>query len=671
MPYYYRRNYYPKWRRWRSRRNRFRRHFRRRTYRRRWVSNPFNKITLKQWQPPYKKTCYIKGQTCLIYYNNDRLGFNSVMYEKSIVPFHWPGGGSFCVSKFTLDGLFDMHKECRNWWTGSNLDLPLCKYKGCTLTFYQAQNTDFIFKVTNEQPAVSNKLTYPSTHPQIMLMSNQHHILSSTQNRKKRKPYTRIHIPPPEMFENKWYFTQDLFKLPLLQIFATAANMPNPYLKPNRKSNNTVFYGINTESIQNREMSVETNQSWPFKKLGTQNYYFYYYTLENPPSDSGEILVKNLIAVADIKNNKPGQSFSEQQTTNRKTWQEYFNSYSQFWGNPFNHQLNEHPEYFYYSFISPEQLATTAKSKSETMKWSELTSTNANYALTKFDQPIFIPYQYNPEKDTGEDTQCYFLSNREGHGWDPPGIPEITLEGFPMWLILWGFADFQKNLKKIINIDTTYILTIKSKFTQRPRTYPIVPINESFMQGNSPYENTCLPEDITKWYPMYQYQTQEQNKILQTGPFAPYIQNLISDNLCMYYKFKFQWGGSPPKTVNVENPSHQNIFPIPRNEHETTSLQSPGTAPESILYSFDFRHGDYTTKALTRITKDWPIKETVSKITEPESGQLLQQMFQFLQTSEETQEKKEKEMQQYIQLLRQQQQQYRERIASILNNQQL
>lgn len=591
------------------------------------------------------------------------------MYEKSIVPMHWPGGGSFSVSKFTLDGLFDMHRECRNWWTGTNQDLPLCKYKGCTLTFYQAEYTDFMFKVTNEQPALSNKLTYPGTHPQIMLMTSKRNILPSKQNRKRRKPYTKLHIPPPEMFENKWYFTTDLFKIPLLQIYATACNLNNPYIKPNKRSNNTTFWGLNTESIQNREMSLETDASWPFKKQGTQNYYFYYYTSNNPPTDTSQIQVQYLICVTDIKNNKPGESFNDQTHTLNKTWNEYWTNNKQFWGNPFNKHLNEHPEYFYYSFVSPETLANTAKNKQQNMTWKDLTDTNQSYALVKFDQPIFIPFQYNPEKDTGEDTKVYFLSNREGHGWDPPGIPEITLEGFPMWLILWGFADFQKNLKKIINIDTTYILTIQSKFTQRPRTYPIVIINESFIEGNSPYEKTCLVEDITKWYPMYQYQTEEQNKILQTGPFTPNILNLFSDNLCMYYKFKFMWGGSPPKTVNIENPSHQSGFPIPRNEYETTSLQSPGTAPESLLYSFDLRHGDYTTKALTRITKDWPIKETVSKITEPGSGELLQQMFEVLQASEETQEKKEKEMQQFISLLRQQQQSYRQRIASILKSQ--
>ncbi len=71
------------------------------------------------------------------------------MYEESIVPNHWPGGGSFSVTKYTLNALFSLHEKCRNWWTGSNIDLPLCRYKGCSLKFYQCKWTDYVVKNTN------------------------------------------------------------------------------------------------------------------------------------------------------------------------------------------------------------------------------------------------------------------------------------------------------------------------------------------------------------------------------------------------------------------------------------------------------------------------------------------------------------------------------------------
>nr|UGV37786.1 MAG: ORF1 [TTV-like mini virus]UGV39644.1 MAG: ORF1 [TTV-like mini virus]UGV42299.1 MAG: ORF1 [TTV-like mini virus] len=663
MPFYYRRPYYRYRRQRRYRRARLRRYFRRRPYRRYWVSNPYNKLTLKQWSPPFKKTCYIKGQCCIIYYNNERLGWNSTMYEKSTVPFHWPGGGSFSVSQYTLDVLFDMHKTCRNWWTGSNEDLPLCRYKGCELKFYQCNYVDYIVKVINELPANSNKLTYPSTQPNIMLMSQNKHIIASKQNRKKRKPYTKLKVPPPPQFQNKWYFTTDLYKIPLMHIHATTANLTNPYVKPQNLSNNITFWGINTQSIQNKAFNTQ-DTFWPFKKLGTLQHYFYFHA-HGTEDKSEDFLIADLIPLTNPTKNTHGFAFNDLPPATRGDIKNYIDKWENYAGNPFYKDINEHIEDIYYSLRSPQYIKSKKSSITTSTKWKDINEESSPNILTPFNEPIYIPFQYNPEKDTGEDTEVYLVNNRDGHGWENPGIPEITLSGFPLWIILWGYIDFQKNLKKAINIDTEYIMVFKSKYTQRPKAYPIVIINESFIQGNSPYENKPLPEDETKWFPMVQYQTQEQNKILSVGPFAPNSIQCKSDNVCMYYKFKFEWGGTPPKHITIENPTHQIQYPVPSNEHETNSLQNPGQAPESILYSFDFRHGDYTTAALSRITKDWPIKETVSTLAEPTKRQLLQQAFQFLQDSEETQEKKEKEMQNIINQLRNQQQLYRQQIIEL------
>nr|UGV35160.1 MAG: ORF1 [TTV-like mini virus] len=666
MPYYYRRRRYnyrrPRWygRGW------IRRPFRRRFRRKRRVRPTYTNIPLRQWQPPYKRTCYIKGQDCLIYYSNLRLGMNSTMYEKSIVPVHWPGGGSFSVSMLTLDALYDIHKLCRNWWTSTNQDLPLVRYKGCKLTFYQSTYTDYIVRVHTELPANSNKLTYPNTHPLMMMMAKYKHIIPSRQTRKKRKPYTKIFIKPPPQFENKWYFATDLYKIPLIQIHCTACNLQNPFVKPDKLSNNVTLWSLNTISIQNRNMSIDQGQSWPFKVLGTQSFYFYLYAPGNPPTTPDNIQIADLIPLTNPRENKPGMSLNEAKIGGKTDFNNYKTNYKNYWGNPFNVEIQEHIQDILYSLKSPEAIKSAWTT--ENMTWKQLDNAG-QMALTPFNEPIFTQIQYNPDRDTGEDTQLYLLSNSTGNGWDPPGIPELILEGFPLWLIYWGFADFQKNLKKVTNIDTNYMMVAKTKFTQKPGTFYLVLLNDTFVQGNSPYEKQALPEDNIKWYPQVQYQLEAQNKLLQTGPFTPNIQGQLSDNISVFYKFYFKWGGSPPKAINVENPAHQIQYPIPRNEHETTSLQSPGEAPESILYSFDYRHGNYTTTALSRISQDWALKDTVSKITEPDRQQLLKQALECLQISEETQEKKEKEVQQLISNLRQQQQLYRERIISLLKDQ--
>lgn len=591
------------------------------------------------------------------------------MYEKSLVPEKWPGGGTFSVLQFTLENLFDMHEYCRNWWTTSNAELPLCRYLGVDFRFYQCEFVDYIVKIETDLPPNSNKLTYPSAHPAMQMMSNKKLIIPSRQHHHRKKPYFKVHVNPPPQFKNSWYFTVDMYKHALCQLHISTTNLTNPFQKPDRLSNTVTFWTLNTKSIQNRTFGKDTGQSWPFKSIGTFIYYMYYYATEPLPNNNEHILLDHLIPLANPRDFKPGDSFSDLPPLNKPKREQYYSNWKNYWGNIFHPEITKDISHLGFSRKSPEAIQNEIKTKPNITKWSELDEAATQMTLTPFNEPIFIPHQYNPEKDSGIDTKIYFLSNYEGHGWDPPGIPEIEIDGFPIWLALWGYSDFQKRLKKILNIDTTYIMTIKTNNTQRPNENPLVIINKSFIEGHSPYQNEALPEDITKWYPMYQYQTIEQNKLLQTGPYTPYTPDALSDNVTLMYKFRWKWGGCPPKHITVDDPAHQIQYPIPRNEHQTNSLQNPGQPPETMLYSFDHRHGNITTTAFERITRDWPIKDILSPITESTTKQQVQEAFQQLQMSEETQHKKEEEIKKIIHQLQHEQQCIRQRIACILTTQ--
>nr|UGV37529.1 MAG: ORF1 [TTV-like mini virus] len=670
MPFYYRRNYYSynKWRRRRPR-NWFRRPFRRRFWRRkrRRVRNNRKPIPLVQWQPPYIKNCKIKGKTALILFSPRRIGHNSTMYEESITPSHWPGGGSFSVTQFTLNALYDIHSKCRNWWTGSNVDLPLCKYAGVYLKFYQCEYTDYIVRVQTQLPSASNKLTYPSCQPNMMFMAPGKMIIPSRKTQKRKKPYKKIFIKPPPQLENKWYFQLDMHKTPLLTIHCTACSLQNYFLKPNTESTTITFTVLNTTLIQNRQMAVETNTSWYYKKLGNVPQYMYYTDQEE--TDSNNITIGHLIPLTNPRNNTPGKTYMElYHQYNKENYKNYLENYKQYWGNPFNIHILQEQEHIYISTRSPENIAQDIKSKGyeKDYKWSELTTGTLTPTLTKLQESIFYEIQYNPQKDTGQDTLIYLLPNYSGDGWDPPSKPEIIIDGFPMWLGLFGYLDFQKNLKVLTNIDTSQILVIKSNYTHTPHPSAIVPINYSFTQGHSPYEDKALIPDSVKWYPQVQYQEMELNKILTSGPGTPYIEDSFSENITMYYNFKWKWGGSPPKSVTIDNPSHQITYPVPCNQYETTSLQSPAQAPESILYSFDQRHGMFTKSAIERITKDWSTEPIITSITDPALQLQLRETMQQLQTTEEKELQKEEEIRHQLIQLRQHQQSLRERIIQIL-----
>nr|UGV34196.1 MAG: ORF1 [TTV-like mini virus] len=666
MPPYWKRYWYRPYRnRWFRRRRTGKTIRRRRRRKRHWVRKP---IKLIQWQPPFVKKCKIEGKTCLILFNPKRYGYNSTMYEESICPDHWPSGGGFSVSKYTLCALYDMHQKCRNWWTGSNLDLPLCKYRGVRLKFYQTEYTDYCIRIQTQLPATSNKLTYPSCQPSMMMMCTDTIKIPCRKTQKRRKPYKTVFVPPPPQLENKWYFQADMYNTPLLTIHAAATSLQNYFQKPDNDNGCVTFNILNTQFIQNRNMGIETTEPWYAKKSGTLNFYLYYEISGSDPNQPGNILLKNLIPLANPRKFTPGHAWGDT-NFNKPSYEQYWNSYPNYWGNPFHpeYRQQEHSDYIYYTYISPTTIQNFMKTKTnENKKWSELTPNTNNYALTPLQDPLFYKIQYNPNKDTGIDNQFYLLSNKVGDGWDPPTNDKIVLTGFPLWLGLFGYLDFQNKLKVLTNIDTNCILVIKTHSTYPLQNVPIVIINQYYIDGKSPYNQNVLPADETKWFPQVQYQTMEMNSIIATGPGIPYLPETVSENIIMLYKFYWKWGGSPPKTVTIDNPSHQITYPIPSSEHDTTSLQSPATAPESLLYSFDQRHGLITSTALDRITKDWRTQNLIASITDSERRNQLQQAFCALEATEEEEHQKKAEILQQLNNLQHQQQCLRKQIITIM-----
>lgn len=591
------------------------------------------------------------------------------MYEESIVPAHWPGGGGFAVCKWTLCALYDIHQKCRNWWTGSNVDLPLCKYKGVKLRFYQTEYTDYCIRIQTQLPAASNKLTYPSCQPSMMMMCKDTIKIPCRKTQKRKKPYKSIFVPPPPQLENKWYFQADMYQTPLVTIHAAATSFQNYFQKPDNDSGCITFNVLNTQLFQNRNMGIETQDAYYAKKAGTLFYYIYYDTSAHNPNDSQNIKLKYLIPLANPRKYTGGYSQDEAQRQLQVEYTDYYNNFYKYYGNPFfkDYQEPEHTPHLFYSYISPTTIQNFMKTElNKDKKWSDLSSTNNNYPLTPITDTFFYKVQYNPMKDTGQDNMFYLLSNKVGDGWDPPSNDKIVLSGFPMWLGLFGYTDFQTKLKVLTNIDTNCILVIKCHFTYPIQNLPMVIINQYYIDGKSPYEQLVLPADETKWFPQVQYQTMEMNTIIGSGPGIPYLPESISENIQMYYSFKWSWGGSPPRIVNIDNPSHQITYPIPNSEHDTTSLQNPRTAPETLLYSFDHRHGLFTNQALDRITKDWRTQELITSITDSDRRIELQKAFCQLEASEEEEHQKKTQVLNQLQQLQHEQQCIRRQIITLM-----
>nr|UGV33947.1 MAG: ORF1 [TTV-like mini virus] len=662
MPW--RRRYY-----WRRRRRRPwlwrpRQAFRRRLYRRRrWVrkfykpKRKLKKLRLTEYQPRSIRKCTVKGLLSLFQTNTERICFNFDMYEESIVPDRLPGGGGFSIKNLTLQSLYQEHIMGHNIFTHSNIHYPLCRYLGCRLTFYQSLNIDYIVTYSNSWPLRSSLQMYNTMQPAIHSLQKHKLIIPSKQTSKRKKPYKRVFIPPPTQMLNKWYFQHDIAKTALFMLRTTCCSLDHWYIGNRMKSTNISIFTLNYTVIQNRKFNKSTEQYFN-RWLGTQKYYLY--STKEHFANIQKVKLEDLICLGNTKDYQHGISYADYKA---QTGKQDVIQYSQdltTWGNPF------HTEYIH----KQEPILTSAAS------WAYITTkiqNNANatienipeypFSLTEISEEV----RYNPYKDDGSENECYFLSALDGgHGWDPPDNPDLTNENLPLWIMLFGFSDFEKKIGKQQHIDTDYIFTIKTKKTY-PNKQVLIPISYSFILGNSPYENdTQNPKDTHLWYPCFQYQQEIYNDICLCGPGTPKIDPGNTVEAKVKYQFYFKWGGEQPPMDIIDNPSDKTTYPVPNKELQTSSLQNPTQAPETFLFRFDERRGMLTTKATKRITKDWETKKDTFSSTAPrfaETTQILQEDSSQESTSEE---EKEESLYQQLQQQRAKQQRLKHRIMKTL-----
>lgn len=590
------------------------------------------------------------------------------MYEKSIVPERKPGGGGFSVMHFTLENLYTMFEHCTNWWTVSNQDLPLVRYRGCKLKCYQSNAIDYIMKWTNTFPSNSNKLTYPACQPSMLAMAQTKLIMPSKKTNNRRKPYTILRIPPPPQLKNQWYFQQELADKPLLTLHTAAAGLEQWYTANNWDSDNITITHLNLDVFSNRNFQTTY---YPIFHQGTQTKYLWKLTNPNTQVQNSEI--QDWCPLTNMINWVSGVSFREQKLINTSaTFDQYKQHIQQFCGNPLVKENRQELQHYYTSVYSPADVFTATQTTSAETKISTIKAVhqeqNFSQTLTLLQNPLTLTSRYNPLKDKGDTTKMYLLSTKEIGTWDPPTNPDYILDGFPMWINIYGFTDFQIKLQQKPSMQYNYILVIQNHTTDPIRNKPIVLIDLDYLNDKSPYDTTVHPQDAKKWWPQLQYQEQQINLIASCGIGTPKLTKKLSDQVILQYTFYFNWGGSPAKMVTVENPISQIVYPIPRTEHAPPSLQNPEQNFESVIYSFDQRYGQLTKRALERIKSDWGLTTTLSSFTETaeDTNPLLQ-----AQEQAETQKEKEKALVQQLQLHKQQQLELRFRILKLMETMQM
>ncbi len=480
---------------------------------------------------------------------------------------------------------------------------------------------------------------------------------------KSRKTYKKIFIKPPQQLTTKWYFQHDLANFPLLVTMASAASFDRYYLSSDSISTTIGFLSLNTKIF-----NYHNFQNFPTTGYHPKQDMYLWATDTHMPaenyqqSDAQDLIYLGNTGQYDGGNSIKHINLPSGQTSWQQRWDHYFSN-KQFWGNPFYSPYLNQDKLVLYSTKSPHEL--------KTILTSNTTKIGANFQ--RFFDPFYYQCRYNPLNDTGDKTQLYLLSNiRDPTTLEPTQNKNLKIEGYPLWLSTWGWIDWQKEQREAQQPDINYFNVFKSPVIIPKMDY-YIPIDKPFTNATSPYldEHQRTAADDQHWYIKQTFQIQTMNLIASSGPGTIKLPGTNSCEAHMEYRFHFKLGGCPAPMEKVCDPSEQPIYPIPNNNEQTNSLQSPETPPEYFLYQFDEKRGQITKTAAERMLKDWESKDS-SLSTTGTNLQLQPETHQSPPTSDEetTSEEEEETLQQKLNKQRHKQRLLKLKILQLLKTKQ-
>lgn len=467
----------------------------------------------------------------------------------------------------SLSSLWEDWQHLKNVWTTSNAGLPLVRYRGVTLTFYQSPYTDYIVKVHRCYPMTDTKHMHADSAPSRMFFKRKTIKVPSLETRKKKKPYKKVKIKPPAQLQNKWYFQKDICQVPLIMIQATSVDFRYPFAPSSASSNNVTLLCLNIELFQNSNFDNPSVTQGYFPKT---NLYLYSTNTRTIVTDPTKIPFNNLIYLGNTKDYTLG-----------KNSQDTFAD----WGNPFM------PEY-----IHGEKPVYTANTKITAQNYDQ-----AKNQLKHLSEDYFFYVRYNPEKDTGESNTVFLQDNFTQTSWHRPQNPDLILEGFPLYDMLWGFTDWEKKLFSHNDIDNKYIVVLQTRQFDDKKGYYVI-LDPHFKDGKNPYDTPLTNYNKSHWNICSRIQEKPINDICLSGPGSPKPPYGNYMQAKMTYNFHFNWGGCPKTLEKPYDPCSQPTWNIPSNLNDGLQIQNPETIPQTELQKWDWRRDYITSKAIERIT---------------------------------------------------------------------
>lgn len=506
-----------------------------------------------------------------------RYSHNWTQYKESYVPEYWPGGGGWSIFCFSLNNIYIENQKLLNWWSKSNKSLNLVRYYGLKCKFFRQPCTDYVVSYSTEPPFEVGKYHYPSSHPQRLLTYNHHIIVPSHQTQpNNKKPYITKFIKPPKEYIDKWYFQQHFGRHILVMFTASACSLSSFFISRGAESNNVSLWSINTKLIKHKAFQYAGYATTGFS-IGDGQYL--YATHQDSLTN---IQPKDIIFLG---NPMPYYEGQERNTGNISSYTK--DKWGNFW----------HPFYLNKEYI-------VILSKTQYTQLLNNPTTPITTGITELTTGIVTRCRYNPNRDTGDGNEAYWVDNlQEQQGWDTQVDPDLIIRGFPLWILLWGWADWQRKLAKIQHLDHDYILVVKTKFIDPPLPAYVF-LSNHFVQGEGRYGQKKEEIDdyqLKHWYPKYYYQEEAIEELLMSGPAVPRPDCSKTVQAHMLYKFLFKWGGNPATMETVADPASQPTYPLPSGQFQYPEINDPSTDIKDLLYTFDVRRHLITQKAKKRI----------------------------------------------------------------------
>ena len=157
--------------------------------------------------------------------------------------------------------------------------------------------------------------------------------------------------------------------------------------------------------------------------------------------------------------------------------------------------------------------------------------------------------RYNPTLDTGKNNKIWLVSTHTAT-WDPPHSDKVLIyEGYPLYMMLYGFLSYIQFIKKSPDFFLGYVLAMQSP-ALLPYPQPgaerniIVPLDNNMPNGKAPYDEDITQSMRANWTPNVYNQLQVLNTLVESGPLVPkYSQTKNSTwELDMFYTFFFKLG---------------------------------------------------------------------------------------------------------------------------------